>query len=85
MAVDSNFERLEQEVNRLVGALAQLRQENAALKTRTESLETENRQLRADVVRLQQAEEQHQGVLKNRQEIKGRIEKILAKLDAVQL
>ena len=32
MAMDSNFERLEQEVNRLVEVLNRLRQENADLK-----------------------------------------------------
>ena len=85
MAVDSNFERLEQEVSRLVEILGQLRQENAALKSRIENLEAENEQLKRDTARLQQIETEHQEANRAREEIKGRIENILAKLDAVEL
>jgi FtsZ-binding cell division protein ZapB len=85
MAVDSNFERLELEVNRLVEVLGKLRQENAELKTRAESLAVENEQLKSETARLQQIEAHYQEANESRETIKGRIENILAKLDAVEL
>ena len=85
MAVDSNFERLEQEVNRLVEVLGQLRQENAELRERSAALASENEQLRGNVARLQQVETEYQETNQSREAIKGRIEDILTKLDAVEL
>jgi len=85
MAVDSNFERLEQEVNRLVEVLGQLRQENAELRERSTGLANENQQLKGDIARLQQVEVEYQEANQSREAIKGRIEDILAKLDTVEL
>ena len=85
MAVDSNFERLEQEVNRLVEVLGRLRHENAELKARVDGLTTENDQLRSDAARLQQLETQYREATETREAIKGRIETILAKLDSVEV
>ena len=85
MAVDSNFERLEQEVNRLVEVLGQLRQEDAELRERSAALASENEQLRGNVARLQQVETEYQEANQSREAIKGRIEDILTKLDAVEL
>jgi len=85
MAVDSNFERLEQEVNRLVDILGKLRQENAELKSRAETLAADNEQLKSDNARLRQIEADHQEADLIREETKTRIETILAKLDAVEL
>ena len=82
MVVESNFERLEREVNRLVEGLAQMRQENAALQTQIEHIRAENERLKTN---LQMAEAHSQESLKNREEIKGRIENILTKLEAVEL
>jgi chromosome segregation ATPase len=82
MVVESNFERLEREVNRLVEGLAQMRQENAALQTQIETLKAENEHLKSNLLR---AEEHSQESLKNREEIKGRIENILTKLEAVEV
>ena len=56
MAMDSNFERLEQEVNRLVGVLNRLRQENADLKGQVGELEQKNQQGQSEIERLQQVE-----------------------------
>jgi len=78
MAVESHFERLEQEVGRLVEILDALRHENVELKTRIEDLETEN-------ARLKRVEEQLQEANESREAIRERIEGLLAKLDAVEL
>ena len=56
MAMDSNFERLEQEVNRLVEVLNRLRQENADLKGQIGELEQKNQQAQSEIERLQQVE-----------------------------
>jgi FtsZ-binding cell division protein ZapB len=92
MAVDSNFERLEQEVGRLVDILGKLRQENVEIKARAETLEAENQQLRTDNEqlegdnqRLQQVETQFQEANQSREVIRGRIENLLTKLDAVEI
>lgn len=85
MAVESHFERLEQEVGRLVEVLAALRQENTELKARVDSLAGENEQLRSDSARLKQIEEQYQEVAQSRETIRGRIESLLAKLDVVEV
>ena len=84
MAVDSNFERLEQEVNRLVEVLGRLRQENAELKSRVDTLTAESEQLRNDNARLQQIENEYQEASQNREVVKDRIENLLAKLDSAE-
>jgi len=80
MAVDSNFARLEEEVNRMVELLARLKQDKADLQGRVEALEAENSQLKEIGQRLQQVEQES---LKSREEVKSRIEGLLAKLDAI--
>ncbi len=85
MAVDSNFERLEEKLNRFVEVLAQFQQENAALKGQIEQLQSESVQLRSDNERLQRLESEFQQGVDGREEVKGRIENLLAKLDAVNL
>jgi chromosome segregation ATPase len=89
MAIDSNFERLEQEVNRLVEVLNNLRQENAALKEQIQTLERESQQARGEIGRLQQIESEHQAADQaadqGREEIRGRIETILTRLDGLDL
>jgi chromosome segregation ATPase len=85
MAVDSNFERLESQLNRLVEGLDKLRQENTELQERIQSLESENGQLHGRIEQLQPLEEEQRESLKNREEVKGRLENLLAKLDQVQV
>ncbi len=85
MAIDSNFERLEQEVNRLVEVLGNLRQENVALKEQIQTLEQESQQARGEIGRLQQIESEHQAADQSREEVRGRIENILTRLDGLDL
>ncbi len=85
MAVDSNFERLEEKLTHLVDVLGQLRQENTDLKTRVTDLEGENAQLKSASERLQQLEVERREEAQNREEVKGRLENILAKLDQAEI
>lgn len=92
MAVDNNFERLEEKLNNLVEALTQLRQENTEMENRIAALQRENDELKnangrlsQESERLQQLEREHRDVLDNREVVKGRIDNILAKLDEVEL
>ncbi len=92
MAVDNNFERLEEKLNSLVTALTQLRQEKSELENRVAALQRENEDLKstnerlsAESEKLQELERQHRDVLDNREAVKGRIDTILAKLDEVEL
>ena len=78
MAVDNNFGRLEQEVNRLVEVLERLRSENAA---KNEEIQT----LQANVAKLEAAQAESKSAADIRAEVKSRIELILTKLDAVLL
>ena len=84
MAVDSNFERLEEKLNHLVDVLAQLQQENGALKGRADSLEAENAQIKSECARLRELEGEYQEASRNRDEVRSRIEQILARLDEVE-
>jgi|GEM_PF-807367 FtsZ-binding cell division protein ZapB len=92
MAVDNNFERLEEKLNNLVEALTQLRQDNTEMENRIAALQRENDELKnangrlnQESERLQQLEREHRDVLDNREVVKGRIDNILAKLDEVEL
>lgn len=85
MAVDSNFERLEAEVNRLLELLDKLRQDNAGLQNRVQDLESENGQLKGRIEQLHNVEQEHQETLRNNEEAKGRLESLLSRLDQVQL
>ena len=85
MAVDSNFERLEQEVNRLVEVLERLRSENAAKDEEIQSLSSQNEALKSNVAQLEAAQTQSENAEKIRGEVKSRITGILQALDAVEL
>ena len=92
MAIDNNFERLEEKLNNLVEALTQLRQDNTEMENRIAALQRENDELKnangrlnQESERLQQLEREHRDVLDNREVVKGRIDNILAKLDEVEL
>ena len=85
MDVNQNFERLEQEVIRLMEVLEKLRDENVELKERVQSLETNIGIVGAENERLKQIESAHAESNRGKEEIKGRIENILAKLDEVEL
>ena len=85
MAVDSNFERLEQEVNRLVEVLERLRSENATKDEEIQSLSSRNEGLKSTVAQLEAAQTESENAAKIRDEVKSRIAGILQKLDAVEL
>ncbi len=85
MAVDSNFERLEQEVNRLVEVLERLRSENATKDEEIQSLSSQNEALKSNVAQLETAQTESENAAKIREEVKSRIAGILQKLDAVEL
>ena len=78
MAVDNNFERLEEKLTHLVEVMSQLQEENAALKGRAQSLESENEQLQRDSRRLQEVET-------GRKLAKERVQKLLERLDQLEL
>lgn len=84
MAMDSNFERLEQEVNRLVEVLNNLREENSALKGQIQDLEEQAQQARGEIGRLQQVESEHKEANQTRDEVRGRVENLLTRLDGLE-
>ncbi|MEE3257617.1 MAG: cell division protein ZapB [Candidatus Latescibacterota bacterium] len=85
MDVNQNFERLEQEVIRLMEVLEKLRDENVELKERVQSLETNIGIVGAENERLKQIESAHAESNRGKEEIKGRIENILGRLDGLDL
>jgi chromosome segregation ATPase len=85
MAMDSNFERLEQEVNRLVEVLNSLREENSALKGQIRDFEEQAQQARGEIGRLQQVESEYKEANQTRDEIRGRVENLLTRLDGLEL
>ena len=85
MDVNQNFERLEQEVIRLMDVLEKLRTENLEQKERIRSLEGDISIVSAENERLKQIETAHQESNRGKEEIKGRIENILGRLDGLDL
>ena len=85
MAMDSNFERLEQEVNRLVEVLNSLREENSTLKGQIRDFEEQAQQARGEIGRLQQVESEYKEADQTRDEIRGRIENLLTRLNGLEL
>ena len=85
MAMDSNFERLEQEVNRLVEVLNSLREENSTLKGQIRDFEEQAQQARGEIGRLQQVESEYKEANQTRDEIRGRVENLLTRLDGLEL
>ena len=83
--MDSNFERLEQEVNRLVEVLNSLREENSTLKGQIRDFEEQAQQARGEIGRLQQVESEYKEANQTRDEIRGRIENLLTRLDGLEL
>lgn len=84
MAVDTNFERLEQEVTRLVDLLGRMRQDNAEMKRQVDELTSENGQLKSQCARLAQVETELKEMGQSREVIRGRIVDLLAKLESVE-
>ena len=85
MDVNQNFERLEQEVIRLMEVLEKLRKENLEKKDRIQSLEGDISIVSAENERLKQVESAYQESNRDKEEIKGRVENILSRLDGLNL
>ena len=85
MDVNQNFERLEQEVIRLMEVLEKLRKENLEQKERIQSLERDIGITSAENERLKPIETAHEESNRGKEEIKGRIENILSRLDGINL
>ncbi len=85
MDVNQNFERLEQEVLRLMDVLEKTRSENAELKDHIQGLEGEISVVSAENKRLKTVESEYAESNRGKEEIKGRIENILTRLDGLDL
>ena len=85
MDVNQNFERLEQEVLRLMDVLEKTRSENAELKHHIKGLEGEISVVSAENERLKTVESEYAESNRGKEEIKGRIENILTRLDGLDL
>jgi predicted nuclease with TOPRIM domain len=85
MDVTQNFERLEQEVLRLMDVLDNTRSENAELKDQIKGLEGEISVVSAENERLKTVESEYAESNRGKEEIKGRIENILTRLDGLDL
>ncbi|MDE0962048.1 MAG: hypothetical protein OSB73_02880 [Candidatus Latescibacteria bacterium] len=85
MDVNQNFERLEQEVIRLMEVLEKLRKENLEQKERIQNLERDIGITNAENERLKPIETAHEESNRGKEEIKGRIENILSRLDGLNL
>ena len=83
--VDSNFKRLEEEVNRLLEVLDQLRGENTTLRDRITSLEATQRELETLRSRMTSVEEQNRQADTRDGQVRDRLEKLLARLDEAAL
>ena len=85
MDVNQNFERLEQEVIRLMEILEKLRKENLEQKELIQNLERDIGITNAENERLKPIETAHEESNRGKEEIKGRIENILSRLDGLNL
>ena len=83
MGVDGNFQKLEDEVNRLLSILEELRHENAGLQNRVDALESQNGDLEALNKRLAEMEEEARDEAGRRDEVRARLERILGRLDEI--
>ena len=84
-AVDGNFKRLEEEVNRLLEVLEQLRGENATLRERIVGREAAEQELGTLRGRMTGVEEQHRQSEARDGEVRDRLEKLLSRLDEAAL
>lgn len=84
-AVDGNFKRLEEEVNRLLEVLQQLRDENTTLRERVASLEVAQQELETLRGRMTGVEEQRRQAEARDGQVHHRLEKLLSRLDEAAL
>ncbi|HCL31282.1 MAG TPA: hypothetical protein DIC52_23005 [Candidatus Latescibacteria bacterium] len=84
-AVDGNFKRLEEEVNRLLEVLQQLRGENASLQERIASLEATQQELETLRGRMTGVEQQNRQAEARDGQVRTRLESLLSRLDEAAL
>jgi vacuolar-type H+-ATPase subunit I/STV1 len=84
-AVDGNFKRLEEEVNRLLEVLQQLRDENTTLRERVAGLEVAQQELETLRGRMTGVEEQRRQAEARDGQVRHRLEKLLSRLDEAAL
>ena len=78
--VDGNFQRLEEEVNRLLEVLEQFRSENSTMRERAAEAQQEIEGLQG---RLAQAEEEQRRAAERNRQARERLEGLLSRLEAV--
>ena len=83
--VDSNFKRLEEEVNRLLEVLEQLRGENKTLRERITSLEATKQELEPLRGQMTSVEEQNRQADARDGQVRSRLETLLSRLDEAAL
>ena len=85
MGVDGNFRRLESEVNRLLGVLEQFRQENESLRAQVEAGELLKVEIEELKGRLSKADEENRQATADREQVREKIQEILARLEQVAI
>ena len=83
MGVDGNFQKLEDEVNRLLEILEELRRENASLHNRIDALESQNGDRETLTRRLAEMEKEARMEAGRRGKVRARLERILGRLDEI--
>ena len=83
MSMDNNFEVLEQEVDRLVEALSQLREENEQLKEQLNESTSLQKKTQDELELLRQHERELKTVKDNHEAVRERIKGLLERLNKI--
>ena len=83
MSMDNNFEILEQEVDRLVAALSQLREENDRLKEQLNESISLQEKTQDELELLRQHEKELKTVKNNHEAVRDRIKGLLERLNKI--
>ena len=84
MSMDNNFEVLEHEVDRLVEALGQLRNENDQLKEELKESASLQKKTQGELELLRQYEKEFKTVKSNHEAVRDRIEGLLERLNKIE-
>ena len=83
MSMDNNFEILEQEIDRLVAALSQLREENYQLKEQLNESISLQKKTQDELELLRQHEKELKTVKDNHEAVRDRIKGLLERLNKI--
>ena len=83
MSMDNNFEILEQEIDRLVAALSQLREENDQLKEQLNESISLQKKTQDELELLRQHEKELKTVKDNHEAVRERIKGLLERLNKI--